>query len=52
MKRLYREPLLHFALIGALFFCVYAWRNQSGPGGAGERQVRIAESDVKWLKET
>lgn len=52
MKRLFREPLLHFALIGALFFCVYAWLNQTGPGGAGERQVRIAESDVKWLKET
>jgi hypothetical protein len=53
MKRitqLLREPLLHFLVIGAALFAAYAW--QSRGGDAASPEVRLAESDVRWLKET
>jgi parvulin-like peptidyl-prolyl isomerase len=46
-----KEPLLHFLVIGAVLFGAYAWLNRDG-GNAGVQQVRLAESDVGWLKET
>jgi parvulin-like peptidyl-prolyl isomerase len=49
--RLLKEPLLHFLVIGAVLFGAYAWLNRDG-NDAGVRQVRLAESDVRWLKET
>ena len=49
--QLLKEPLLHFLVIGALLFAAYAWLNRDG-GGAGTPQVRLAASDVSWLKET
>lgn len=52
MKRLIREPLLHFLLIGAVLFGAYVWRNRGAPGESKLRQVRISEADVKWLNET
>jgi hypothetical protein len=52
MKRLTKEPLFHFLLIGAVLFGAYAWRNRGTPGENQARQVRISEADVKWLKET
>lgn len=52
MKKLLKEPLLHFLLIGGVLFGAYAWRNRGAKNDAGGRQVRISESDVVWLKET
>ena len=49
--RFLQEPLLHFLVIGAVLFGAYAWLNRDG-GDAGVRQVRLAESDVRWLRET
>jgi parvulin-like peptidyl-prolyl isomerase len=46
-----REPLLHFLVIGAVLFAAYAWLNRDG-NDAGIRQLRLAESDVQWLRET
>jgi hypothetical protein len=46
-----KEPLLHFLVIGAALFGVYAWHNRNGDG-AGVQQVRLADSDVRWLGET
>ena len=46
-----KEPLLHFLVIGAALFGAYAWVNRDG-SNAGLPQVRLAESDVRWLKET
>jgi parvulin-like peptidyl-prolyl isomerase len=46
-----REPLLHFLAIGAVLFAGYAWLNRNG-NDAEMRQLRLAESDVQWLKET
>jgi parvulin-like peptidyl-prolyl isomerase len=50
LARFLKEPLLHFLVIGAALFGAYAWLNRDGD--AGVRQVRLAESDVSWLKET
>jgi parvulin-like peptidyl-prolyl isomerase len=49
-RQLLREPLLHFLLIGAALFAAYAWQNRGGDAPAP--QVRLAESDVGWLKDT
>ena len=51
LTQLLREPLLHFLLIGAALFGAYAWLNR-GAENAAAPQVRLAESDVRWLKET
>jgi hypothetical protein len=51
MKRLTKEPLFHFLLIGAVLFGVYAWRNRGAPSETKTRQVRVSEDDVLWLKE-
>jgi hypothetical protein len=53
MKRLLKEPLLHFLVLGALVFAVYSWLNRSVPhdkGAAGT--VRITSNEIAWLKET
>jgi hypothetical protein len=49
-RALLKEPLLHFLVIGALLFGAYAWSNRDGSAPAPP-QVRLAESDVKWLKD-
>src|ERR1043166_5819864 len=52
MRRVAREPLLHFLLIGAVLFVAYAWRNHAAAGEGKGREVRVSQSDVLWLKET
>ncbi len=52
MKRLFKEPLLHFVVLGILLFGVYAWMNRGAGDSRPARQMRISENDVKWLKET
>ena len=53
MKRLLREPLLHFLVGGAVLFGAYAWLNPPQPAadGAG-RKIRIGTGEVRWLTET
>jgi hypothetical protein len=46
-----KEPLLHFLVIGAALFGLYAWHSRNG-NDAGAQQVRLADSDVRWLEET
>ena len=54
MKRILKEPLVHFLVLGALLFGAYAWLNR----GASARQgnvagtVRITTNEVAWLSET
>jgi PPIC-type PPIASE domain len=48
--QLLKEPLLHFLVIGALLFAAYAWLNRDS--ATAPPQVRLAQSDVSWLKET
>jgi len=54
MKRLLKEPLLHFVIAGALMFGAYGWLDRNTPGkiGPGAGTVRISTSEVAWLKET
>src|SRR3954452_20966186 len=51
--KLLREPLLHFAVIGALLFASYTWLHRGrADAGGGERTVRITEREVSWIVET
>src|SRR3954469_16451052 len=47
-----REPLLHFAVIGAILFGAYSWLHDSRVQPAAVEPVRIGEGDVRWLKQT
>jgi hypothetical protein len=48
MRRLLKEPLLHFIVLGALLFAFYAWLN---PGGAGApKEVVVTQGQVENLK--
>jgi hypothetical protein len=49
---LFREPLLHFAVIGAILFGGYSWLHDEQPDAAAGEPVRIGEGDVRWLKQT
>src|SRR5215471_14808612 len=48
MKRLLREPLVQFLLLGALLFAVYTW---SGRGASGEssKEIRLNYDDLAQL---
>ena len=48
LKRLIREPLLHFLIAGGALFGAYAWLNPAGRGTAarGGREVRIEIGDT------
>ena len=48
---LLREPLLHFAVVGAMLFGGYSWLNKNVEATAVD-PVRIGEGDVRWLKQT
>jgi hypothetical protein len=52
MKKLLKEPLLHFLLLGALLFALDAWRDHGAREERAARQVHISESGVRWLKQT
>lgn len=50
--RLYRDPLLHFAVAGALLFVGYALMNGGETDTPSTDPVHIGEGEVRWLKET
>ena len=53
MKRLLKEPLLHFLVLGALLFAVYSRLNRSLPYNKSTAgTVRITGNEIAWLKET
>lgn len=53
MKKIFKEPFVHFLLAGALVFAVYGLVND-GPAveSKEERMVRITAGQVEWLKQT
>ena len=52
MKSLLREPLLHFALIGALIFGVNAWRDRDRPAAmTGLPEIEVNAGTIAWLGE-
>lgn len=53
LRRLIKDPLLHFALGGALLFAAYAWLNPPSPQTESQsRQIRIGAGELKWLVAT
>jgi parvulin-like peptidyl-prolyl isomerase len=51
MKRILKEPLLHFLLIGGLLFGAYAWSHRGAGGSRAAQPVRVAEAEVRGLRE-
>lgn len=49
---LLKEPLLHFAVVGAILFGGYSWLNDKHVESTSAEPVRIGEGDVRWLKQT
>ena len=53
MKRLLKEPLFHFLVLGALLFAVYSRLNRTLPDSKSTAgTVRITSNEIAWLKET
>ena len=50
MQRLLREPLLHFAVLGALLFGIYGWVNRGRGGVEPSRQIELTLDDVVQLE--
>ncbi|NEJ17154.1 peptidyl-prolyl cis-trans isomerase [Rhizobium leguminosarum] len=47
-----REPLLHFAVAGAVLFGGYSWLHHTSTEAGAVEPVRISEGDVRWVKQT
>jgi hypothetical protein len=52
MKKVRKEPLLHFLLLGVPPFVLDAWRNGHAREESAPRLVRISQDEVHLLKET
>ena len=52
MKKMLKEPLLHFTVAGAILFGAYAWLDEKRVDVTAVEPVRISEGDVRWLKQT
>lgn len=50
--KILKEPLLHFALIGALLFAVNAWRESARPRTDGEARIEVTAGTIAWLTES
>ena len=48
MKRLLREPLVHFLLLGAILFLAYAYVDR-GRGGEPSKQIRLTLDDLSQM---
>jgi hypothetical protein len=51
MKRLLREPLLHFALIGAVLFAVYAMLDRTRTDSVLSPKIEITKGDAQQLRQ-
>jgi parvulin-like peptidyl-prolyl isomerase len=49
---LLKEPLLHFAVVGAIVFGSYSWLSEKRHETSAVEPVRIGEGDVRWLTQT
>jgi hypothetical protein len=47
-----KEPLVHFAIAGAILFAGYQWVNRDQVQTSGVEPLRIGEGEVRWLSET
>jgi hypothetical protein len=51
MKKLLKEPLLHFLLLGALVFGVNAWRETRRPSKTETAHIEVTGGTITWLSE-
>jgi peptidyl-prolyl cis-trans isomerase C len=49
MKRLLREPLVHFLLIGAVLFGLYSLTQSGRPGIAPSKEIRLSLDEIAQL---
>ena len=47
----FKEPLLHFLLAGAVLFGAYSWINRAAEKPNAATQIRFDAADVQWLAE-
>jgi hypothetical protein len=50
MKRILKEPLLHFALLGVLFFVANAWRAKERPADAATPRIEVTAAVIERLR--
>jgi hypothetical protein len=50
MKRILREPLLHFLLLGAALFALNAWRAKDRPADAAALQIEVTAAVIEQLR--
>ena len=50
MKRLLKEPLLHFLLLGALIFALHAWSEQRHPAANAGARIDVTAAVVDRLR--
>ena len=51
MKYLWKEPLVHFFLLGALIFAVNAWHGQRRPAENAADRIEVTAGTIAWLGE-
>lgn len=51
MKKLTREPLIHFLLLGTLIFAVNAWRERQRPAESETARIEVTAGTIAWLSE-
>jgi hypothetical protein len=49
MKRLLREPLVHFLLIGVVLFGLYSFTNSGRPATAPSKEIRLSLDEIRQL---
>jgi len=49
--KLLKEPLLHFAILGAVIFAVNGWREEQRPAQPGAAKIEITAGTIAWLGE-
>jgi peptidyl-prolyl cis-trans isomerase C len=51
MKKVLKEPLLHFLLLGALIFALNAWRERLRPPHTGPARIEVTAGTIQALRE-
>lgn len=49
LKRLLREPLLHFLLLGAAVFALFEWTAPPAAPGADDKRIEVSEAQMRQL---
>ena len=49
MKRLLHEPLIHFLILGAILFGVYAYVERGHGGAEQSKQIRLTTDDLSQM---